>query len=59
MGRDSSRPWTGIPRALSARTTRPVPTANSSAGPPPASAASNPTTGSRTDGAKPAAYVVS
>ncbi len=50
MGRDSSRPCTAIPRALSGSATRPVPTANSSAGPPRASSASKSTIGPRTDG---------
>ena len=47
---DSSRPCTAIPRALSGSATRPVPTANSSAGPPRASSASRSTIGSSTDG---------
>ena len=45
---DSSIPLTGTPRALSGSATRPVPTANSSAGPSPASAASTSTHGSST-----------
>jgi len=59
IGRDSSTPRTGIPRALSGMATRPVPTANSSAGPSPASSASTPTMGSRTAGSNMAAYVSS
>jgi hypothetical protein len=47
---DSSIPYTAIPRALSGSATRPVPTANSSAGPPRASSASRSTMGPRTDG---------
>ena len=55
IGRDSSMPCTAIPRALSARATRPVPTANSTAGPPRASSASRPVMGPRTDGSNRAA----
>jgi hypothetical protein len=50
MGWDSSMPCTAIPRARSARATRPVPTANSTAGPPRASSASRPVIGPRTEG---------
>ncbi len=50
MAGDSSIPRTAIPRALSGSATRPVPTANSTTGPSPASSASRPTMGSRTAG---------
>ena len=48
---DSSIPLTGTPRALSGSATRPVPTANSSAGPSPASEASMSTHGPSRSGA--------
>ena len=55
MGRDNSMPCTAIPCALSLRATRPVPTANSTAGPPRASSASRPVIGPRIDGSNKAA----
>ena len=48
---ESSIPVTGTPFAASARPTRPVPIASSSAGRPAASAASRSTAGSRVSGA--------
>ncbi len=51
IGRDSSMPVTGTPRSASGMATRPVPMANSSAAPSPASSASRSTVGPRTSGA--------
>ncbi len=51
IGRDSSIPLTGTPRSASGIATRPVPIANSSAGPFPASRASRSTAGPSTSGA--------
>jgi hypothetical protein len=59
MCSDNSMPCTGTRRALSASATRPVPVANSSAGPSPASAASRPVIGSSTVGENMSAYVLS
>src|SRR5436190_4641809 len=46
MSGERSIPWTGTPRFASGSAIRPVPIASSSAGPSPASAARNSTTGS-------------
>ncbi|WP_311774392.1 hypothetical protein [Micromonospora carbonacea] len=51
MAVDSSMPVTGTPRSASGTATRPVPTANSSAAPSPASVASRSTVGPSTSGA--------
>src|SRR5450432_3750603 len=59
MWGDSSMPFTGTPRALNGRATRPVPTANSSAAPPRAVAAKKSTIGLRTDGSNIVAEVTS
>ena len=50
MAVESSIPDTGTPRAASGNATRPVPTANSSAAPSPASSASRSTVGPSTSG---------
>ena len=51
IGRDSSMPVTGTPRSASGTATRPVPMANSSARPSPASSARRSTVGPSTSGA--------
>jgi hypothetical protein len=51
IGRDNSMPVTGTPRSARGTATRPVPMANSSAGPSPDSSASRSTVGVRTSGA--------
>lgn len=56
---DSSNPHTEIPRPLSGSATRPVPTANSRAGPPCANSASRSTVGLSTGGSNIAEYVLS
>ena len=59
MSGDNSIPATGTPRSLSGSATRPVPTANSSAAPPPASEASTSTAGPSTAGSNISALVAS